>query len=930
VISGCKVGSAETAVSKVVTNYAPCACSPIGKVEWVTMPIAPTADPSTAAKTVYLYDALGRTVKVTPPGNAGFTSYVYEGRTVKTVDPKGDWKRMEQDAIGNLVKVYEPRPGGGADYVTEYSYSVLGQLLKVRMERPSVLGNNPTVVQERLFTYNTKEQLVSETQPEHGTTTPGVTTHVYNFDGSLQEKTDPKGQKVQWFYDALGRPTEAKKLLVGGTEDTCGKVKYQYDSQDKDGTFAGTNLAGRVASVETGCSARGGLVQELYSYNVAGAVTTKRVRIVRGSSTVTKNIGYTFDAEGKLATVQYPDVSIPFTYFYDNMGRPNRMTGIGWDSDQGTITSDHVNGVSYGLGGELLGMTYLQSSPMEQQQNRWFVETRSYNSRLQLTRQTTALNAGATVTDVKYNFSATANDGRIESRENVVSGEVVNYQYDFLKRLTSATQTAPVVQPPDLQWGLSFTYDGFGNRWNQTIQPGKKGLTSTLTFDEARNRITGQFWQYDANGNTTGMPQTSDLSYDVDNRLLTITREGSAEAYGYLADNKRFWKSAGGVESYYLYGVGGQRILTYSATFSGGVLTLGGSPKMDVVFAGRVIRTNGVAVVMDRLGSVVTRSTGAGTVVNHRYYPYGEEIEGTVGDRTKFGTYHRDQSGVDYADQRYYPSTGGGRFLTVDPVQSGSNWYAYAGGDPINFNDPAGLTRCGDLVDTRSGATVRQLMGSSTEDAMLAKMMWHEAGPVKDADRENLSAFDSEQLMIGTALLNRLDIAKEALIIFDNAGQVTSHGFKGKDLRAIIMQAAIRRKADNSGTESIFDSAGNFILSEQIKLATALNSTIEGGNLFPIPSNYVNNGVEELGSVTQLCYGVLRAITNMYALRDGKRENGSTPNTVITSWNLADNSPPGFESITVKARPIGNTFYGYIGYKRMVGRGVPIPVERGQ
>jgi RHS repeat-associated protein len=690
VISGYKVGSTETAVSKVVTSYTPCACSPIGKVGWVTMPIAPTDDPSLAAKTVYLYDALGRTLSVTPPGNAGFTSYVYEGRTVKTVDPKGDWKRMEQDAIGNLVKVYEPRPGGGADYVTEYSYSVLGQLLKVKMARPSVLGSNPMVTQEREFTYNSKEQLVAEKQPEHGTNTPGTTTYAYNFDGSLQEKTDPKGQKVQWFYDGLGRPTEVKKLLVGGTEDACGRVKYQYDSQDKDGTFAGTNLAGRVASVETGCSTRGGLVQELYSYNVAGAVTTKRVRIVRGSSTVTKNIGYTFDAEGKLATVQYPDVARPFTYSYDLLGRPNRMTGLGWDSDQGAITSDHVTGVSYGLGGELLGMTYLQSSPVEQQQNRWFVETRSYNSRLQLTRQTAALNGGATVTDIRYNFAAN-NDGRIESRENLVSGETVSYQYDSLKRLTSATQTAgPVVQPANLQWGLSFTYDGFGNRWNQTIQGGKAGVPSALTFDEARNRITGQFWAYDANGNTTGMPQTSDLSYDVDNRLLTITREGSSEAYGYLADNKRFWKSAGGVESYYLYGVGGQRILTYSATFSGGVLTLGGSPKMDVVFAGRVIRTNGVAVVMDRLGSVVTRSTGAGTVANHRYYPYGEEIEPTVGNRNKFGTYHRDQTGLDYADQRYYVNSTG-RFLTSDPIGYGLNWYGYSSGDPVGRNDPSGL-----------------------------------------------------------------------------------------------------------------------------------------------------------------------------------------------------------------------------------------------
>jgi len=112
VISGYKVGSTETAVSKVVTRYTPCACSSIGKTEWVTMPIAPGDNPLTAAKTVYEYDAIGRTVKVTPPGNAGFTSYEYGGTTVKTIDPKGKWKNFE-NSLGNLIRVWEPLPGGG-------------------------------------------------------------------------------------------------------------------------------------------------------------------------------------------------------------------------------------------------------------------------------------------------------------------------------------------------------------------------------------------------------------------------------------------------------------------------------------------------------------------------------------------------------------------------------------------------------------------------------------------------------------------------------------------------------------------------------------------------------------------------------------------------------------------------------------------------
>ena len=71
--------------------------------------------------------------------------------------------------------------------------------------------------------------------------------------------------------------------------------------------------------------------------------------------------------------------------------------------------------------------------------------------------------------------------------------------------------------------------------------------------------------------------------------------------------------------------------------------------------------------------------------------PYGEDIAAppVANDRTKFATYHRDETGLDYADQRYY-SPGTGRFLSSDPyLASGGagspgswNRFAYVEGDP--------------------------------------------------------------------------------------------------------------------------------------------------------------------------------------------------------------------------------------------------------
>jgi len=115
------------------------------------------------------------------------------------------------------------------------------------------------------------------------------------------------------------------------------------------------------------------------------------------------------------------------------------------------------------------------------------------------------------------------------------------------------------------------------------------------------------------------------------------------------------------------------------------------------------MRSDGVSVVHDRLGSVVARSgcSDCSAYSTKEYFPYGDEISGnTAGNVDKFGTYMRDATtGLDYADQRYFAGTMGGRFLTADPYQASGgaaapgswNRYPYVGGDPVNRGDPTGL-----------------------------------------------------------------------------------------------------------------------------------------------------------------------------------------------------------------------------------------------
>ncbi len=186
--SGDSSGSGGSAVTKsiVETEYDSCACTPVGKVKRVSQPYAPGGAVNWTTNT---YDGLGRTTRVDLPAGTGFSTYAYTGNVVTKTDPAGRWKKYTMDAMGNLVKVTEPNPAGGADLDSTYAYNVLNKLTTVTMVRGGV-------TQTRTFVYNSDQRLQSVTQPETGTTT-----FDYNADGTMLRKTDAKGQKTQYGYD---------------------------------------------------------------------------------------------------------------------------------------------------------------------------------------------------------------------------------------------------------------------------------------------------------------------------------------------------------------------------------------------------------------------------------------------------------------------------------------------------------------------------------------------------------------------------------------------------------------------------------------------------------------------------------------------------------------------------------------------------------
>ena len=430
---------------------------------------------------------------------------------------------------------------------------------------------------------------------------------------------------------------------------------------------------------------------QMYSYHPAGVVTSKQLSL-SGGSAVTAS--YTYDTAGRTVTRTYPVAisgatqSDTFTSTFDGMGRPVTLTG-----SESPSPLTWVQNVQYDFAGPTSSLQYLVSPTS----SGYTTEAKGFNANGQLTSIGWTGSGSPVTGTLQYGYSATQNNGQIAQVVDSISGETIVYQYDSLKRLTSAA-SVPNTGSPVAAWTQTFQYDGFGNQTAQVLN----GTTTAIPVNAATNQLSSA--SYDSNGNmTSGVGAT--FTFDVGNRVLSAAEvSGGVEYYGYAPDNKRIYKKlTSGAEEYTFYGGQGEKLGVYNLT--GRTMS---ALRTNVWFGGKLISENSNAVFQDRVGT--NRASGA------RFHPYGDEITSTANDREKFATYTRDSyTGVDYADQRYYTSSYG-RFNTPDPdggsakpSKPGSwNRFAYVSGDPVNLRDGRGLEEDDCSQDYEEDGTIDQ------------------------------------------------------------------------------------------------------------------------------------------------------------------------------------------------------------------------------
>ena len=488
--------------SEVDTVYAPCACSPLGKIQEVSQPYAPGTPSSQIAWTVYAYDGLGRTLSVVQPDGASTTTTAYSGNQTTVTDPAGNWKQFTKDALGNLIAVVEPDPANqpSGTLTTSYAYDWMNHVSQVTMTRGST-------TQTRTFVYNDAGQITSATNPENGTVT-----YTYSTTSSPKpaSKLDAKGQYTGYTYDTSWRVTEVQYYPNGKTnaEDTCQRVNYYWDSYPNDTTGFVQYAYGRLAArTYQGCfgypyNLNGYTAfTEMYSYVPAGGVTDKRLQAnvwdpnsPTGFDTYEMDAIYTFDQVGRTATLSYPggaiytSCSAPLLgYTYDAMGR---MSGLTDECNGGHAAV--VQSVQYDYAGR---MTSLQQNLGPNGYGASTTEAMSYNQNNQMAslNWTNPIGPGGVGGGIAYSYSATQNNGQITQATDSISGETIGYQYDALKRLTSASST-PTSGSTTTPWTQTFQYDGFGNLTAKVLN----GTTTTIGVNPATNQLSSAY--YDANG----------------------------------------------------------------------------------------------------------------------------------------------------------------------------------------------------------------------------------------------------------------------------------------------------------------------------------------------------------------------------------------------------------------------------------------------
>lgn len=545
-------------------------------------------------------------------------------------------------------------------YVTTYSYDVLDDLTSLVQAAGNVNGQ-PASGQSRSYSYDSLGRTLSVNTPESGTLT-NYYTDINNNSCSgdptvVCQIRDARGVIKTFTYDAINRVTSLQY-----SDGTPGQT-YSYDT----GGSAAFAL-GRLVKITDGSNS------QAFTYDNLGRITTLNQVI----DSITYVSRYAYNGISQPTSITYPTNRI-VSEAYDAIGRLASVS-------DGTTT--YLNGLSFNAGGGTLSLIL----------GNGVQGAFTYNDHLQVsTVRYYSPGSSTDVLNLSYDYG-TSNTGQVQAIHYYTSPGVEDptkseyFSYDAWSRL-SAAHTGTVSSGTPGTWSLAWVYDRLGNRLQQNLVDGNVNGTGIgqpqFTIDANSNRITNTGFSYDAAGNLTA-DGTNTYAYDGANRLKQLNN--GATAYTYFGPS-RIKKASGASSTVYIYS-GNKPIVEYA----------NGSISKEYIYAGTkmIAEIAAGAVIYHHPDHLSNRAdtNGSGSVTRrYGHAPFGENWydSATPASKWKFTTYERDsESGLDYAQFRYYASTQG-RFTTPDffggdiSSPQSLNRYAYAVNNPVNFIDPRGL-----------------------------------------------------------------------------------------------------------------------------------------------------------------------------------------------------------------------------------------------
>ncbi|PXA03908.1 hypothetical protein DDZ13_09720 [Coraliomargarita sinensis] len=691
------------------------------------------------------YDAEDRMVKlIDEEGNETDYTYNAEHHLVTVTDPllrEISYTYFTSGIHDGLIKtITTPGPTTGTTHITTNAYDANGYPNSITRPDTSVVTQ----------TFNARGDLLFAEVTTAGETNTYPVTNTYDLNRRLLTTRDDLNFGATIVYDAVGNVTSttdrfdnestatysplARLETATGADDET--TFFYYDNSGRRDQITnplnqtsnlGYDAAGRLETTSNplsetvtqaydGAGNRTGLTNarnKLYQFafnanNLQESLTTPLNRVFNytyddrlllktieepSTQTVTYNyyddgllqqtvdqtgtIDFAYDAKGRLETVK--EGSDTIARAYDSLDRIATFT----DSQGNTI------GYEYDGGNNLTKLTYPASKGDVDYE---------YDDAGRLTKVTDWANR-------ETEFFYDGNSRLMEMR--LPNGTKREYFYDAAGRVERLTDThiASSIVLLDQQ----YKFDALGRIVEERVSPEPVPYVitpTTMTFDDD-DRITN--WQsgaanispiFDDDGNmTTGVLEglSATFIYDSRNRL---TQAGST-TYAYDAEDRRISKTESGVTTTFVHDPHAplSRLLQK---------TIGATTTYYVYAGGQLLyeETGGqiTAYHFDSRGSTLAMTDSTGAVSNRiTYGAYGEVVASTSAPGTPFlynGAYgvQTDFNGLLHMRARYY-STELRRFINQDPIgfSGGMNMYAYAGADPINFSDPTGLIRWGQL-----------------------------------------------------------------------------------------------------------------------------------------------------------------------------------------------------------------------------------------